>query len=145
MGNALRVCQTSFTVSDLDRSLAFYRDVLGMTVHRKAESQGSHVSTMTGFQNAHMRLVILKCGEHDVELIQYVAPAGERRTPQRCDVGAAHMAFEADDIDQVYQALSRQGVRFVSPPQRSGNVKACYFLDPDGITLELLQHGVTGQ
>jgi catechol 2,3-dioxygenase-like lactoylglutathione lyase family enzyme len=59
-------------------------------------------------------------------------------------VGAAHLAFEVDDIDQAYNDLTRKGVRFVSPPRRSGNVKGCYFEDPDGITLELLQHGVTG-
>ncbi len=135
----MRVCQTSFTVSDLDRSVAFYRDVLGLTLKHMAAPKGEKVSAVTGYPGSTLRTALLYSGEHEVELIQYLTPAGKPQIPERRDAGAAHMAFRSKDIEADYRRLKDKGVRFVSPPQDFGTAKACYFTDPDGITLELLQ------
>jgi catechol 2,3-dioxygenase-like lactoylglutathione lyase family enzyme len=141
----VRVCQTSFTVADLDRSVAFYRDVMGFKLRHIAEPSASanpRVGVITGFPGARIRVAMFDIDGYELELIQYVAPAGKSATPERRDAGAAHIAFRSQDIESDYQRLKARGVRFVSPPQDFGAAKACYFTDPDGITLELLQRNV---
>lgn len=135
----LRFGQTSFTVSDLDRSVAFYRDLFGFTVQRVAESRGDEVAEMTGIPGSHLRLAMLEHSGHLLELIQYMAPTGSATAPRRNDVGAAHIAFYVDDAAALYERLRAKGVRFVTPPKDRGAVKACYLLDPDGITLEVIE------
>jgi len=142
VASALRVCQTSFTVSDLDRSVAFYRDVLGFKLQHIAEPSAAanpKVGMVTGFPNTRLRVALFNVDGHELELIQYVTPPGKRTAPERRDTGAAHIAFRVSDCDAAYRELLAKGVKFVSPPQDFGAAKACYFTDPDGITLELLQ------
>ncbi|MCH8191183.1 MAG: VOC family protein [Chloroflexi bacterium] len=135
----LSLFQTSFTVTDLDRSVAFYRDVLGMTLKATTEVDGEPLSTVTGYPRARLKIALMQAGDHEIELIQYVLPQGARSVPPRRDAGSAHIAFHVDDADAAYRELTDKGVRFVSPPQDFGQVNACYFLDPDGITLELIE------
>ena len=123
-------------MSDLDRSVAFYRDLFGFTVERVSESSGTDVSGMTGLPGSHFKLALSQHSGHLLELIQYLSPRGTSKAPSRNDVGAAHIAFYVDDAQETYRILHAHGVRFVTPPQDRGAVIACYFLDPDGITLE---------
>jgi catechol 2,3-dioxygenase-like lactoylglutathione lyase family enzyme len=145
VASPLRICQTSFSVADLDRSVAFYRDVLGLPLVRVTDGAGqdARVGVVTGYAGARLRVAFFDVQGHELELIQYVTPAGRRTAPERRDAGAAHIAFAVADADAAYQELRAKGVRFVSPPQDFGTVKACYFTDPDGITLELLQRRTT--
>ncbi|MBM4406261.1 MAG: VOC family protein [Chloroflexi bacterium] len=139
MSGKLRLYQTSFTVSDFDRSIAFYRDVLGMTVKRTFLKDGETLGVMTGYPGTQLRIAMLAAGDHEIELLHYIPAAGKKQPPERRDIGAGHIAFQVDDIEAVYKDLKAKGVRFVSPPQDFGAAKACYFTDPDGITLELVQ------
>ena len=133
------VNHTSFTVSDLARSVAFYRDVLGMKLEFETETSGDFIRTVTAFPDAHIKVAVLSLGNHRLELIQYLAPKGTVLDLRTCNVGAPHLAFWCDDIQKTYQELQGKGVSFKSAPMRSdvsGNW-ACYFTDPDGIALEL--------
>lgn len=140
---------TSFTVSDLQRSLAFYRDLLGMEVYAEFErTPGSYVDRVIGIPNAHLKIALLRCpGTSDVlELIEYVQPRGPKVDVATPNTGSAHVCFVVDDAMAAYRALSEKGVRFrgepvaiTSGPHAGGY--AIYFLDPDDITLELLQPG----
>ncbi|GAA3410321.1 VOC family protein [Streptosporangium vulgare] len=72
------------------------------------------------------------------------APRGEGRDPARHLPGAAHLALTVTDARAEYARLSAAGVRFVSPPNEitagvNAGGFACYFLDPDEITLEFVQ------
>lgn len=139
MPNKFRLYQTSFVVSDFDRSVAFYSNVLGMTVKRISRTESNDAGIVTGYPGAQLRIAQLMSGDHEIELIQYLKPQGATRPPERKDTGAAHIAFLIDDVDAVYKELLAKGVSFVNPPHHIKSVKACYFLDPDGITLELIQ------
>ena len=81
---------------------------------------------------------------HDLELVAYLEPRGERGDVNVYNPGAAHMAFSVRDAIAEYERLSAAGVEFVSPPNlitagvNTGGY-ACYFRDPDTITLELSQ------
>jgi lactoylglutathione lyase len=141
------ISHTSFTVSDMERSLAFYRDLLGMVVVAEVERQGEFIERVVGFPNASLRIRGLKLPEgsdHVLELIEYRAPQGQRIDLQTCNPGSAHFCFVTDDIHAAYTELSGKGVRFKSTPVRipsgpnAGGFDV-YFLDPDGITLEMSQ------
>ncbi len=139
---------TGFVVSDMERSLVFYRDLLGLQEERNHILEGEFISQLVGYPNARLHIVYLGCGDvrHSVELIQYLNPSGERNEPSdRNDVGATHLGIIVDDLDSFYEELSSQGFRFVSPPAVRPNAtyplarKGCYLQDPDGNWLELLE------
>jgi catechol 2,3-dioxygenase-like lactoylglutathione lyase family enzyme len=139
---------TGYTVSDLDRSLAFYRDLLGLEVIATQEKRGGYLAAIVGYPDAHVRMAHLRVpGDgHVVELFQYLAPAGERpgRIEPR-DAGASHLCLVVDDLPALYAQLVEAGAdSFVSPPvevdtgiNRGG--LALYLRDPDGIPVELFQ------
>ena len=75
-----RLHHTGFTVSSLDRSVAFYRDLLGCEVIAAQEKEGGYLAAIVGYPDAHVRMAHLRVpgGEHVVELFEYLAPAGDR-------------------------------------------------------------------
>jgi lactoylglutathione lyase len=139
---------TGFVVSDMERSLDFYRDLLGLQEERNHILEGEFISQLVGYPNAKLHIVYLGAGDvrHSVELIQYLNPPGERIEPSdRNSVGATHLGIIVDDLDSFYEELSSQGFRFVNPPAVRPNAtyplarKGCYLQDPDGNWLELLE------
>ena len=139
---------TGFVVSDMERSLAFYQDLLGLKQERNQILEGEFISELVGYPDARLHIVYLGSGDmrHSVELIQYLSPPGmPTAMPERHQVGASHLGVIVDDLDAFYAELSSRGVRFVSPPAiRPGAVypmasKGCYMQDPDGNWLELLE------
>jgi catechol 2,3-dioxygenase-like lactoylglutathione lyase family enzyme len=137
---------TSLTVSDLDRSLAFYRDLLGLEVVMAQEKEGGYLAKITGYPDAHVRMAHLELpgGSHRIELFQYLAPAGERTPVEPRNAGITHLCFLVEDLDAAYKRLREAGADFVSPPVEieSGANKGgfgLYLRDPDGVTLELFQ------
>ncbi len=139
---------TGFVVSDMERALDFYRDLLGLAEERDYVLEGEFISELVGYPDARLHIVYLGAGDlrHSIELIQYLNPPGEvAPLPDRRNVGATHLGIIVDDLDSFYQELSARGVRFVNPPAvRSDAVypfasKGCYVQDPDGNWLELLE------
>jgi catechol 2,3-dioxygenase-like lactoylglutathione lyase family enzyme len=141
----------SFTVSDLDRSIRFYRDLLGFELIHVQEQDNEYTRRLVGYADARLRVAQLAIpgqprgiSTHDLELVHYLQPRGARGDANICNPGAAHLAVAVDDIHELHDRLVAAGVRFVSAPNRiTAGVNqggyACYFLDPDEIVLELLQ------
>ncbi len=137
----------SFTVSDMDRSLRFYRDLLGLELIQDAmRANLESYDQIVGYKNVDLRIVILREREGDfiLELIQYRNPPGKTREMENFYIGASHVCFLVDDIEVEYKRLSAAGVGFISPPVeivREGKLvgRALYLLDPDGITVEMDQ------
>lgn len=136
----LAVGHTGFVVSDMGRSLAFYRDILGFAVEQDVERTGQYIEEMVRIPGARVRTVVLNAHGHLLELVQYRSPQGKPVEARNCDPGKGHLAFWTSDIKEAYEYLSSKGVQLLSPPQKgpSGGY-GVYFLDPDGITLELNQ------
>jgi lactoylglutathione lyase len=141
----------SFTVSDIERSIAFYRDVLGMELVHRQQQANPYTSKLVGYKDADLRVAqfrvagapVARSG-HMLELIEYVHPRGVKLDTRTLNTGAAHLAFEVDDIHAEYQRMSALGVRFRSEPVaiEAGINKggySVYLLDPDDITLEIIQ------
>lgn len=141
----------SFTVSDMERSLVFYRDILGLELIHQQVQQNEYTSRLVGYDNAHLIAAMLKIpaktpgvSGHVLELIQYIHPPGTKLDTQPCNVGSAHLAFVVDDLLATYEELRQKGVMFKSQPVeitagRNKGGYTVYFSDPDQIVLELVQ------
>jgi catechol 2,3-dioxygenase-like lactoylglutathione lyase family enzyme len=132
---------TSFTVSDLKRSVEFYTAVLGFALERQFEVQGPGIEAIVGLPGAHLRIAFVSLGGFRLELIEYVAPAGRKLEMATNNVGSAHIAFTTDDVDRTYEELKAKGIRFRAAPTRSrpDRPRVAYFTDPDGYTLEIVE------
>ncbi len=136
---------TGLTVSDLDRSIAFYRDGLGFEVSERITLDGAHIEQMTGIAGARIQIAHVQAPGHGIELLQYLKPDGRRQSDLRpCDTGASHIAFLVENIDAVLAVLKTHGFEPMGPPQSpaSGQLKGgwvAYLRDPDNTTLELQQ------
>ncbi|MBI4027126.1 MAG: VOC family protein [Verrucomicrobia bacterium] len=136
-----------FMVSDLARSIGFYRDLLGMELLYEAErSNIPAYDAIIGYKNIRLRLAMLKVKGDGalIALIQYLNPAARPRKLEHYFVGSSALALVVDDIHAEYQRLSAAGARFTSAPQdivRDGKVvaRAAYVSDPDGIRIELYE------
>lgn len=145
------VFHTSWTVADLDRSIAFYCDLLGFEVIATRERRGAEIEKVVGFPGADLRIAALKIpgapvgpSGHHLELIEYRHPRGKPLEVRTCDPGSAHLALETDSIEEDCRRLREAGVAIVSGPvafkgSAAGEVLACYLRDPDGFTIELVQ------
>ena len=138
------VHHVSFTVSDMEQSLDFYRGALGFEVLNDRTVEGSFAETVTTLEGVRMRIVHLSGYGQGLELIQYLAAAGQSEAPRTCDTGSAHLCYVVDDIEAEIARLSALGVRFLSKVMmveggpNAGN-RMVYFIDPDGIPMEFTQ------
>lgn len=136
----------SVTVSDMERSLAFYRDLLGMKEVERHRLEGETISKMAGKPGVEMDVVRLAAPETPgiiVDLQQYLKPAGSVSDASLGDIAHAHVCFGVPDLDAAYRDLQAQGVEFVSEPVSFDLgwciVDVVFLKDPDGFVLELMQ------
>jgi catechol 2,3-dioxygenase-like lactoylglutathione lyase family enzyme len=133
----------AISVKDMDKALHFYRDLLGFEVDWEREHYtGEAMAKVVGLGGADARVVMLKGYGARVELFKYNAPAGQETAAKRqCDFGLIHFALTVKKIHDIYERLSKAGVRFNCPPQnlRPG-VWATYMKDPEGVTIELVEY-----
>ena len=136
---------TSFTVSDLDRSCAFFVDALGFEVISKAPRDPALIESITGVAGADILVAYIQGPGHRLELIQYLAPAERAQVDsQPCDTGFAHIAFDVTDVESAMAAARVHGVRPINPPTRidkgpnAGN-RVVYLRDLDGVTIEFIE------
>jgi catechol 2,3-dioxygenase-like lactoylglutathione lyase family enzyme len=143
------VAAVGLTVADMDRALAFYRNVLTFEVLSDVEVSGEAYERLQGVFGLRMRVVHLQLGAETVVLTAYLAPRG-RPAPldaRSNDRWFQHLAIIVSDMDRAYAWLRQHHVAHISPgPQRlpdwnphAGGIKAFYFQDPDGHPLEVLQ------
>lgn len=136
---------TSFTVSDLNRSLAYFCDVLGFELLNRSPRDPAFIERVVAIPGADIEVAYVQAPGHRLELIEYRGPDGRRQVDSRpCDAGFAHVAFDVDDIDAVIAASENAGVRPLGPPQdldRGPNKggRVVYTRDADGITVEFIQ------
>ena len=147
----MKIDHLNIVVGNMDASVAFYGDVLGMTKTFEATLEGAWIETVTGLQNLSARCVFFDLTGCDVrlELLQYLHPHGEKLEKNSLPntLGLRHFAFETSDMDALIQKLQAANVRFVSPPVtvpfpvgNRGTKRLCYFHDPDGVLLEIAEY-----
>jgi lactoylglutathione lyase len=146
MATITRAHHTGLQVADLDRSVAFYRDILGFEVVFAWNPQAAYIGELLGYPEVDLHAAILRLPGSDVflELLEY---RNVERVPvdtRTANPGTAHVAFYVDDLDALYAVLTARGVRSVSAPVTptigpNEGGRAVYMIDPDGIRVELIQ------
>jgi catechol 2,3-dioxygenase-like lactoylglutathione lyase family enzyme len=127
------------TVSDLDRAVDFYRDVLGLSVVAEFAVSGEAFETGVDIEDASAQFAHLDGGGIRIELVAYDPAADGLPTPQLNDAGATHLGLEVDDLDAFYSELP-SGVDTLSPPQTTATGTRILFLrDPEGNLVEILE------
>ncbi|MFN8457749.1 MAG: VOC family protein [Anaerolineae bacterium] len=152
----------AFAVSNLDRSLEFYRDLLGLEFILRRIWNEEYVRQMVGYPDASLDIALLKLpgeqgsplsaegllkpgqGDLMLELIEYQQPKGDALQSHLNTPGNAHLCFMVDDLQAIYQRLRQAAVEFVSEPVAvaagpNKGRQAVYLRDPDGIVIQLMQ------
>ena len=137
---------TGITVSNLERSLTFWREVLGFELSHTAHQKGELAREITGVDGAEIKLAVLKVpGGHKIELLQYLAPPDRKCADLRpCDGGFVHVALLIDDLDAVLERIAASGWNAAGKPQTltkgpNAGKRVVYVRDPDGTTIEFMQ------
>src|SRR5436190_19462419 len=136
---------TGITVANLERSLAFWRDVLGFEFSHRAHQTGELASEITGVPGAEISLAVLRAPGHKIELLEYLAPPERRRGDLKpCDVGSVHVALTVDDLDAVLSSIAASGWTMADEPQTlktgpKAGKRVDYGPDPEGTTTEFMQ------
>lgn len=131
----------AISTRDLDTSISFYRDLMGMDLVSSSAFEGELFDNIMGLKNARGRSAMLKIGHSQLELFEFAHPQAKGSNPDRpvCDHGITHFCFDVTDIDAEYERLTLAGVPFHCPPQDAGFAKATYGRDPDGNVFELFE------
>ena len=134
------------TVSDLDRSIKFYEELLGFEVKKVMLENGECIDNFSALEGVNVTTVKMagKNNSGMIELLHYLShleSSAQNPTYPITDVGCSHFALTVDDLDSLYERLVDYGTPFNYPVQTSpdGNVKIAFCRDPDGTLIELVQ------
>ena len=131
------------SVADLERSLTFYRDLIGLEVVRILDCPPEvRLGEVVGMPGCAARIAHLKIGNDMLELFEYLDPRGRPIPTDRkqADNGWIHIGFASSDARGDYARLKASGVRFIGEPvEFRPNVWIVYFHGPDGEVCELKQ------
>jgi catechol 2,3-dioxygenase-like lactoylglutathione lyase family enzyme len=137
------VHHVAISTPNLERIVAFYRDIVGAeVVYEGGWQRGSDViDGIVGLKNSEAKQAMLKLGNAYLEFFEYVSPAGDPKNPKYGvnDHGYTHFALDVQDIDAEYERLSRGGMTFNCPPPNfpGSPIRATYGRDPDGNVIEI--------
>jgi len=136
----------SVASGDLERSLAFYAELLGIPVMQRGEAEGGEVGAITGLADGRVRFADLDLGDGRVlELLEFVAPAEPPADTSFSRAGGGHLSLRVESADATHAALRRAGVDVRSEPVELDEpgywhgARCFYATDPDGATVEIIE------
>jgi len=148
----MRLHHVAISVKDMESSIAFYRDALGLTIFQDEVISGPDVDMGLMETGARARMVLLadEAGNM-IELLGWQSPPVRQRPPEHLrftSTGLVEVCFMVSDLDKVEGNLARKGYSFRNPVWRFGSdlesyggaeAKIRYVVDPDGVQVELMQ------
>ncbi|HTV62360.1 MAG TPA: VOC family protein [Verrucomicrobiae bacterium] len=127
MSKVTKLLHTRYRVNDLERTVKFYRDVLGLREIRRHKSpRGSE-------------LVFLQApgSEEQIEITHFPGSG-----PVQVQPDLTHLAFEVENLDEFAKHLAKSGIKFSDGPTTSSTGTTFAFIDaPEGYEIELIQRG----
>jgi catechol 2,3-dioxygenase-like lactoylglutathione lyase family enzyme len=133
---------TGIICKDIEKSIVFYRDYLGLEVIQDFWDDSDYMNEITAIKGANVHMIKLKANDGTVvELLDYVTHPTELLWQEIYNVGACHIAFQVYDIEQAYDDLVQKEVKFLSKPILSseGIAKVCFCMDPNNTRIELVE------
>ena len=146
-----RVVHIGVTVSDIERSIEFYRDTLGLNFQGRMVMEGESTDKLFNIKDCRVEVAYLngsdKLNTPTIELLEINKREETEEEIKLNKLSISEICFTVNNIDEIYKDLKEEGVEFLSPPQYFdlkdqgfGESKAVYFKDPDGIILELIEN-----
>ena len=145
------VAYVSITVSDLERSVRYFEDILSFKQVETFEEKGKELNDLFGmdYEGLKIKKARLTLGGESIELLQYMQPVTGRSVPwdsKSNDLWFQHIAIVVNDMEAAYKVLSNHKVKHVSTApqtlpdyiQAAAGIKAFYFRDPDEHNLEII-------
>jgi len=143
----------NIVVSDLERSVKFYTEVLGFEKTNTVHLEGDWIDSIVGLKgvDADVAFIVAPAGEPKIELLCYNSPIGDSLPANSLanTIGLRHIALRVDDIQASSKKLKDAGVKLLSEPiavptsvvaQNPVRKTLCYFHDPDGVLLEIAEY-----
>ena len=133
---------TGIIVKNMEKSLYFYRDILGLEVVQNYSDGTDYINKITGITNADVHMIKLKAKDGTiVEILEYRNHPTELMEQQIYNAGACHIAFQVKDANQTYNILKDKGITIISQPILSseGIAKVFFCLDPNNVRIELVE------
>jgi catechol 2,3-dioxygenase-like lactoylglutathione lyase family enzyme len=120
----------AIVVSDMDRSIEFYNEVLGLSILKDGRNEGGEKKSFLGTKD-HTSIALTEDKKLNRDKSQIVE-------------SVAHVAFKVVDVEKARETLKNKGISFIEEKvEKDGKIKAYHFLDPDGLELEI--YGETGE
>jgi lactoylglutathione lyase len=148
MGDNIQgISHNGITVTDMDASLRFYRDGLGLQVYIDRIANHDYLREVTAVPSTEVRIVYLKVPGTRVPL-ELLEHRGIERVPARtrpCDPGSVHVGLQVHDIQALHDRMAALGYssRSGRPVEITAGpftgARTCFFHDPDGFLVELQQ------
>ena len=143
-----RIHHVGITVAQLDRSLVFYRDLLGMRVIALTDDED--VGAIVGLPGGRARIADLDAGNGQIlELLEYFSATGDGRAHGPDLAGTCHISLQVDDLTAALARLASAGFPPVGEAAKlagGGVWQDCtvvYLRDPDGVFVELIEAGAS--
>jgi len=139
-----RLTHLGICVSDLERSLRFYRDVLGCQEVGRLDMEGGGAAVINGLEEVKLRAIYLERDGWRLELLAFPEPGwlGPRTPRPMNQLGLTHLSFRVEDLDGICARIEAAGGG-VLPETRIGGAgvptRAVMAHDPDGLRLELIE------
>jgi lactoylglutathione lyase len=120
-----KLLHTRMRVSDMDQTIQFYRDVLGLEVlEQKVSPRGSHLAFLK-----------VPNSEELIELCSFPASG-----PVKVQEDLVHLAFQVDNLDQTIAQLAEKQIKITDGPTKTSSGSRFIFIDaPDGYEVELIE------
>ena len=144
------IMHVGITVSNIENSIKFYRDILGLTLKGQAVMEGKETDKLFAMNNCKVKIAYLNGSDNiiapPIELLQFVTPETIKDEAELNKISVSEICFRVDNVEKVYKHLIDNNVECLSEPQEFdftsygfSKSKALYFKDPDGIILELME------
>lgn len=133
---------TGIITKNIDKSLEFYRDILGLTVIQDFTDSSKYINTITGIKNGSAHFIKLKANDGSViELLEYPSHPTNPVHLSIINVGICHVAFQVQSSEDAYNKLIKNNIKVLSKPILSseGFAKVFFCLDPDNVRVELVE------
>ncbi|HUS87872.1 MAG TPA: VOC family protein [Desulfosporosinus sp.] len=136
-----KIDHIALSVSNLERSIKFYQDIIGFKVTLRLEKESeTPLDEVTGLLGCTAKIAHLSLGRTLLELFEYKNPHVKtiQSDKNQFDLGWIHMGFTSTDFRADYAKLKAQGIKFLSKPiEFRPKVWVVYFYGPDGEVCEL--------
>jgi catechol 2,3-dioxygenase-like lactoylglutathione lyase family enzyme len=133
----------ALSVSNLDRSIDFYCNTMGLELIRIIECNAEmRLGDVVGIPGCIARIAHLRSGEFMLELFEYLNPRGKPIPGdfKQADNGYTHIGFKSTDVRKDFQLMKKRGISFIGEPvEFRPGVWIVYFYGPDGEVCELRQ------